>query len=201
MIDIHTHRIIYMIESRDKEDVAAWLKSFPNLNTVSREVSLIYNDAIELAHPSAVQVSDRVHLLKNLTDYCCEIIKSIMKNNIEIPRDNGVDIVLLRKKYKLDTKWEVICAVKDLDSQGFSNKEIQDVLKLNFRTIKKYLSVKYEEKKKYDKKPKYIVESERKLNIKLEIQKEIRKLVEKGISYRRISNLLSIDKRTVKKYV
>lgn len=152
-----------------------------------------------------VQVSDRFHLLKNLTDYCCEIIKSPMKNAVEIPCNNGVDIVALREKYRFDTKWEVICAVKDLDSQGFSNKEIQDVLELNFRIVKKYLSVKPEEKKKYDKKPRYIAESERKLKIKLkiklEIQKEVRKLVEKGIRYREISTILSLNRRTVKKYM
>lgn len=48
MISIHTHRIIDMIESRDKETVVAWLKLFPNLNTVSRDRPLVYNDAIEL---------------------------------------------------------------------------------------------------------------------------------------------------------
>lgn len=189
-----------MIESRNKDDVVDWLKSFPNLTIVSRDGSLIYRDAIEIAHPTAIQVSDRFHLLKNFTDYCCKFIKSIIKNNLEIHCDNGIDIVALREKYKFDTKWEIICAVKDLDSQGFSIKEIQDVLELNFRTVKKYISVTAKEKKKYDKKPKYIAESEEKLKKRLEIQKEIRALVTKGISYRKIETIIGIDRRTAKKY-
>ncbi|WP_157797098.1 MULTISPECIES: hypothetical protein [Clostridium] len=54
-----------------------------------------------------------------------KIIKSLMRNTVEIPYNNGVDIVALREKYRFDTKWEIIYAVKDLSSQGFSNKEIQ----------------------------------------------------------------------------
>ena len=42
MIDIESHRIIDMIESRDLEDVVTWLQSFPNLQVFSRDGSIIY---------------------------------------------------------------------------------------------------------------------------------------------------------------
>lgn len=54
MVDIETHRIIDLIPSRDCEDVAKWLKSYPNLQVVARDGSVTYKKAITLSHPSAV---------------------------------------------------------------------------------------------------------------------------------------------------
>lgn len=67
MIDINTHRIVDMIESREYEVVSEWLKSYPSLEVVSRDGSITYKNAIKSAHPKSKQVSDRFHLLKNLT--------------------------------------------------------------------------------------------------------------------------------------
>jgi len=58
-----------MIDSRDYETVCEWLKTYPNLSVISRDGSVIYNNAIANAHPEALQISDRFHLLKNLTSY------------------------------------------------------------------------------------------------------------------------------------
>ena len=41
---------------------------------VSRDGSISYKKAIEKAHPHAIQISDKFHLIKNLTDYCKEYI-------------------------------------------------------------------------------------------------------------------------------
>ena len=48
MIDINSHKIIDMINSRDYEEVTSWLKEFPNLKIVSRDCSLTYKKAIML---------------------------------------------------------------------------------------------------------------------------------------------------------
>ena len=46
IIDINSHKIIDMINSRDYEKVTSWLKEFPNLKIVSRDGSLTYKKAI-----------------------------------------------------------------------------------------------------------------------------------------------------------
>lgn len=38
MIDINSHKIIDMINSRDYEEVTSWLKEFPNLKIVSLKI-------------------------------------------------------------------------------------------------------------------------------------------------------------------
>ena len=68
MVDIDTHRIIDLLPSREVDDVAEWLSSFPNLEIVSRDGSVSYNSAVRQADAGLIQISDRFHLLKGLTD-------------------------------------------------------------------------------------------------------------------------------------
>lgn len=68
MIDIDIHGVVDLIEFRDKDAVVKWLKSYPNIQVVSRDGSLSYTAAINEAHPEAVQISDRFHLFKNLSE-------------------------------------------------------------------------------------------------------------------------------------
>lgn len=65
MIDINSHKIIDMINSRDYEEITSWLKEFPNLKIISRDGSLTYKKAITDSHANAIQITDRFHQLNN----------------------------------------------------------------------------------------------------------------------------------------
>ena len=67
MVDLESHRIIDLIPSRETADVAKWLAAFPNIQVVSRDGAAIYSSAAD-SHPDAVQVSDRFHLIKGLSE-------------------------------------------------------------------------------------------------------------------------------------
>lgn len=68
MVDWDTHRIIDMIPSRESNEVCIWLSTYPNISMISRDGVSGYASAGAKAHPNAVQVTDRFHLLKNLTE-------------------------------------------------------------------------------------------------------------------------------------
>ncbi len=40
MVDIDTHRVVDLLASREVEDVAEWLRSYPNIRIVSRDGSV-----------------------------------------------------------------------------------------------------------------------------------------------------------------
>jgi len=84
MVDIESHRVIDLIPSRDCDEVVKWLKSYPNLQVVSRDGSITYKKAITLSHPAAMQVSDRFHILKNLTSYCKDYLTNYFKPKVII---------------------------------------------------------------------------------------------------------------------
>ena len=84
MIEIETHKIIDLIESRAEDDVVSWLGTYPNIEVISRDGGLNYKNASNKSHPNAKQVSDRFHMLKNLTDYAKDALKRLLKKQIII---------------------------------------------------------------------------------------------------------------------
>ncbi len=88
MVDIETHAIVDMIESREYNDVVTWLREYPNIKLFSRDGSITYNNAIKTSHPDSIQVSDRFHILKNLTSYCKDYLSKYLKNRIPIKLSN-----------------------------------------------------------------------------------------------------------------
>ena len=115
MIDIDTHRIIDMLESREEADVTEWLKTYPNIEVISRDGGIMYKSASDKSHPDAKQVSDRFHILKNLTDYAKDALKRLLKKQITISNEQGqLESSNIKKKYEYKTKWDLILKVKEL---------------------------------------------------------------------------------------
>ncbi|MGE7331672.1 transposase [Bacillus thuringiensis] len=54
MIDIDTHQVVDLMHYRDREEVIKWLKTFPNLEIVSRDGSITYGYSSAEAHPNGV---------------------------------------------------------------------------------------------------------------------------------------------------
>lgn len=77
-----------MIYSRESAEVAEWLRTYPNIRIVSRDGSMMYASAISAAHPEAIQVSDRFHLIKGLTDSARQYIMGIIAARIRIESDS-----------------------------------------------------------------------------------------------------------------
>ncbi|MGL6105714.1 transposase [Romboutsia sp.] len=76
-------KLVDIIDSRETKDVTAWLQKFPNISVVSRDGSIAYRKAILDSHKSAIQVTDRFHLLQNLTKYCKDfLLKYIYSNRV-----------------------------------------------------------------------------------------------------------------------
>lgn len=81
MVDLETHRIIDLIPTRNTEEVRAWLATYPNIEVISRNGAQIYANASEKSHPCVVQVSDRFHMIKGLTE---AITKYMIKEFLQI---------------------------------------------------------------------------------------------------------------------
>ena len=156
MIDIETRKIVDMIDSREAADVTAWLKTFPNIKVVSRDGSASYAGAISEAHPEAIQVSDRFHLLKNLTDAAKRHITWLLNPRFLIkspsPTDAGtenryftkepanVDKPTKNHRKNTEKKALAVAKVRELRDNGYSYSAIERETGISYQTIKKYLS-------------------------------------------------------------
>lgn len=155
MVDIEKHKIVDLISSRDRKDVEAWLSTFPNIKIVSRDGSIIYRKAIESALPNALQVSDRFHLLKNLTDYCSAFLKRYFKNKVTLSAPEPINAenknktigleenVMASNMMTLKSKAENMEALQAI---GWCKTKICKHLKLDSRTFAKLQAMPVEER-------------------------------------------------------
>lgn len=66
VVDLERRCPIEVLDGRESNDVAAWLKRHPTNQWVARDRAGAYSDATRSALPHARQVADRWHLLVNL---------------------------------------------------------------------------------------------------------------------------------------
>jgi transposase len=207
MVDIPTNRIVDMIETRDYEPIKEWLESYPNLEVVSRDGSITYKNAIEAAHPTATQISDRFHLLKNLTKYAMEYLKKKLKVRIVIPAGDEnesserVPAVLPKanENRKL-TAAEKYDKIKELSRLGYTKTQICREINMDLRFYEKLIVMTPAEREVLFKTNLDIVHEE-KVEQKMRRVNEVRDLKAAGFSIRAIARRTKLNHRTVAKYI
>lgn len=68
LVDLESHRPIDLLPDRRAETAAAWMRDNPEIAVVSRDRASGYASAAAEAAPQAIQVADRFHVCKNLTE-------------------------------------------------------------------------------------------------------------------------------------
>ena len=68
LVDMISHKVIDVLPDRKSETVAAWMSEHPEITLVSRDRGGDYATAARLGAPQAIQVADRFHLAKNLSE-------------------------------------------------------------------------------------------------------------------------------------
>ncbi len=206
MVDIKTLKIIDMLESREQTEVVKWLKSYPNIKVVSRDGSITYHNSITEAHAEAIQVSDRFHLYKNLTDYAIEYLKKHLKTIVEVVVDI-TDIVSPiasqitkdneNRKLTLKEKYQKILI---LQTQNKNQTEICRDINIDIRSYKKLMAASDEERRKMFTTVMDTRHSD-KVSKKMKIVNEVRELKNMGLSKRLISKKTGLSRATIAKYL
>lgn len=198
MVDIDSHRVIDLIASRETVEVTEWLKTYPNLQIVSRDGSVSYKSAIEQTKLAITQVSDRFHLLKGLTDAAKKLISRLLPANFALPVDAshgedtqtgdywdkpvGEDGPTVVHNANFMKKQNQVNKVRNLKNQGFNNSEIAGKIGINRATVAKYLNEGYHPASAY-------YNATRSSKIKPYAQ-DIKRMLSEGKTFRQISEYI-----------
>ncbi|WP_268977967.1 ISL3 family transposase [Streptomyces sp. GS7] len=132
VIDAETHERIDVLPDRTADTLEAWLREHPGIEVVCRGGSATYTQAIRRAPPDAVQVGDRWHVWRNLSEAALSEVKahsSCWATVLDAPLYDGP-----RAQTTLE-RWH---QVHDLLDQGVGLLECARRLQLALNTVKRY---------------------------------------------------------------
>lgn len=200
MVDLETHRIIDIFDSRETKQVEEWLRTFPNLQVISRDGAQTYASASSNAHPNAIQVSDRFHLLKNLSEVVENYMRKLFPSRLLIPATTVTQSEEMKALYDTHNRTERIRFAHKKRAEGYTVGDIALLLHSCITTINKYLSVP-EDKIPEQKEVVCERQHQEELIRKQASIDEVRELYATGHSIDEITRITGHISQTVKKYL
>jgi transposase len=160
LVDLESHRPIDVLPDRRAETSAAWMTDNPELHVVSRDRGSEYASAATQGAPQAIQVADRFHMCKNLTEAtqlllarCQAEIVAVSQREEPAQNECGQPTISIEewrpkepaqvKKVRLtrragrQARYE---QVMERHSQGLTAKEIACQLGMSQRTVQSWLA-------------------------------------------------------------
>jgi len=140
--DLEQSRPIDLLPDRSAHSVEAWLKQHPSVEVVSRDGSSEYAAAIRQGAPQARQVSDRWHLVKNLT-VCVsvQLAKTLAGlRHAEERRPAPTQAIQRVQQARAAERTARYEHILELQRQGVKSGEIARMLGMSQRTIQRWIA-------------------------------------------------------------
>lgn len=147
LVDLERRYPVDLLPDRTTETLATWLEAHPGIEIVSRDRSNEYIAAITTGAPLAVQVADRWHLLRNLSDALVRLFEKHAKALRLAARHVQGDTVSDKQEPEFITETAQpvtvrqlrFSEVKRLAAEGYSQRAIARHLHIGRNTVRWYL--------------------------------------------------------------
>lgn len=151
LVDLIRRVPIDLLETKSAPSLAAWLRQHPEVVVLARDRADAYALAGRVAVPTALQVADRFHLVRNVSDALYALLRSrrwVRPDVDEHPTGPHVvpsplDAVHVgpregRSTPLKEAHWR---AVQEWAKQGLSNRAIAAQVGIDRRTVRRYLEL------------------------------------------------------------
>jgi transposase len=78
LVDLDKHQAIDLLPDRQAETATTWMQTHPEITHVSRDRGSEYASAASAGAPQAIQVADRFHIAKNLSEAVQELLARVL---------------------------------------------------------------------------------------------------------------------------
>lgn len=147
LVDLERHQVIDLPPDRNPRSFAEWLQGKSGIRAISRDRGGEYRDGAQRGAPEAVQLADRFHLLKNLSEVVQKVFRSYSALLARIPRPGSQpkrvspprahrEEARERTRQKTAQRTEL---VHSLAQQGMSVSAIARATGLHRQTVGRYL--------------------------------------------------------------
>jgi transposase len=152
LCDLEKRKVIDLLPDRESETVVRWLRQHPGTEIVSRDRGGIYAEAMRKAAPGAVQVADRWHLLRNLSEALKNALDPHHRLLAQAARASRTDEItpapvphpwstreLLTQQQNRQRRYDRYEQVRALMRSGVPKAEIARQMSLDHRPVRKFM--------------------------------------------------------------
>jgi transposase len=150
LVDLEHGQTIDLLDDRSADTLAEWLKRHSEIAVVSRDRSQTYAQAITESAPEAIQVADRWHLLKNLSEVVFKslqqeyaVIKRQLEHSSEYEQQTFSEMEYLDKAEMLTPaekrREQRMGSTHQLLNLGWTQKSVARHLNIHPKTVHRYL--------------------------------------------------------------
>jgi len=157
LCDLERGKVIDLLPDRSAESTEQWLRAHPGAEIISRDRASLYAEAVSKAAPRAVQVADRWHLMRNLSEALVDALAPHHRLLTEVRRavadeskpetepasETPHAVLSSRNRFRIQQSRERRMAryetVLDLFRQGVSQREIARQCALSRKTVRKFI--------------------------------------------------------------
>lgn len=161
LVNLETHQPIALLADRKAETLSEWLQAHPGIEVLSRDRSKTYKSAMTEGAPDAIQVADRFHLVKNLSEtleqafgsyrselkaaeqsqHQATVVDAPEETVLAVPQPTATEKSQQQIRQNQQRKIEHQKTVKSLRAQGWAQTAIAQKLGVSLKTVERYSSL------------------------------------------------------------
>jgi transposase len=149
LMDLERSQVIDLLPVRSAESFAEWLGLHPEVEVITRDRSSLYADGGRQGAPTAVQITDRYHLVSNLSEAVERDIQQLQidarmqlaqSETGEPGKTSKLTLIEARRQRCRQARYQRYLTVHELHRQGQTQLQIAETVGIGSETVSRWLN-------------------------------------------------------------